>query len=167
MNEFLRRNKRLLSLYCKTAVILGWLLWLIAVIVCIISVRQSLVADERWTRIYFLLGYPPILLTFVFMGVFAHGFAQFIRYVYESDYRVRWTLRHASQILYLYAVITVVNVILGQVKLALMPECSFPMVISSLAIQLPLALTWALIFLGLAQLLRRLMPMIEESKTLV
>ncbi|MFQ6036020.1 MAG: hypothetical protein ACE5NM_09280, partial [Sedimentisphaerales bacterium] len=109
-----------------------------------------------------------LVIVFVLPGLLALGVAQFIRYLSEKSYRPGWTLRCAEGILYLYAVLLVVHTVWSIFFAArpMFPEISYsaePVTISHLLI----VAAKATILIGLAQILARVMPVIEESKTLV
>lgn len=185
MNEFIEKNRGLLRFYCIAARIIGWGLLLMSVVFVIWmllvgadSFRSFLTIPPyhtgrlghwhsfaRWNEQIDVLS---LVVRFVLPGLLALGVAQFIRYLSERDYRPGWILRCAEGILYLYAVLLVTHLIFGNIFSAktVIPEMGF----STLPITLfPLLVTAAkvTILIGLGQILARVMPLIEESKTLV
>ena len=121
-----------------------------------------------------------ILFTnYLLLGIVVLGVAQFIRYLYESDYKPGWLLRNGSEVLYACAIIVVV----GSIVSFLYPPFLRPITqagkdiyllgdairhVYRLVISLSIpAFTEALLLGGMAHILKRIMPVIEESKTLV
>ena len=98
------------------------------------------------------------------LGIIAIGLAQMIGLVLADYATPGWILRHCDKILYLYAatgllaqlasVYLVKTQMQGDVWLACLPQTLF-------------AAAKALVIVGLGLVLRRVIPMVEESKTLV
>ena len=96
------------------------------------------------------------------------GLAQFVRYLYEGEYRPGLILRHGGKVLYIYAIALIASPFLtfyfrmreyGYAGTANLFEYL-------LGVNLP-DIAKALIFIGMARVLKRMMPMVEETKTLV
>ncbi len=161
MNEFIEKNRRLLKIYCISARIIGWVL---------------LITTGTWT-VRALSGYSSFSIPFVMpITIFIHilvglvvlGVAQFIRYLFETEYKPGSILRHGEKILYLYASLRVTRItLLFFVDAKRMSDSihysPWGFVVTN---GLPVVAS-ALILVGLAQILRRVMPIIEESRTLV
>jgi hypothetical protein len=161
MNEFIEKNKGLLKFYCIAARIIGWVL---------------LITAGKWT-VSSLSGYSSFSIPFVMpitifirilIGLVLLGVAQFIRYLFETEYKPGWILCHGEKILYLYAALRVIRIaFLFFVDAKRMGDSIYYSPWGFLeANGLPVVAS-ALILVGLAQILRRVMPIIEESKTLV
>lgn len=172
MNEFIKRNRQLLSFYCVAARIIGWILLLSTPIRIALML---LLSGGSWPEHY---GHPlsdilnPLQISLVMFGVVVLGVAQFIRYVFETEYEQGWILRHGVKIIYLCAV---VNIALAGVTILMIFNSSGD--VPSQARML-LRMLWvlhglipflakALLLIGLGRILQRIMPVIEESKTLV
>ncbi len=172
MNEFIKRNRQLLSFYCVAARIIGWILLLSTPIRIALML---LLSGGSWPEHY---GHPlsdilsPFPISLVMFGVVVLGVAQFIRYVFETEYEQGWILRHGVKIIYLCAV---VNIALAGVTILMIFNSSGG--VPSQARML-LRMLWvlhglipflakALLLVGLGRILQRIMPVIEESKTLV
>lgn len=158
MNEFIEKNRRLLKIYCVVARIIGWGLlitagiWAISILSGYVLLRT---ASPAFTE-------PIIILTRIVIGLGMLGTAQFIRFLYETEYQPGWILRYLEKILYLYAVIRIVSIVfllfyfsnlnflLRYIFFTGLPDLAGPF-----------------IAVGLGQILRRLLPVIEESRTLV
>jgi hypothetical protein len=109
-------------------------------------------------------------------GLLLLGTAQFIRYISEKQYQPGWLLRHGDKLLYLYAFFQIINAVVGFAEFTIFimsrtnHHFSFAEACQTLFIWSFIILTSIaaiLILVGLAQVLRRIMPVIEESKTLV
>ena len=94
------------------------------------------------------------------------GLAQFIRYVTERDYKPGWILRHGEMFFYLYALLTILSVVWVYV---FAPFGHSQKIYSSVSIVIVVFSTTVrvLILVGLGRILHYLMPVIEESKSLV
>jgi hypothetical protein len=100
-------------------------------------------------------------------GLVALGIAQLIRYLLETDSKPDWILRNADKLLYTYTVILIgyycwtgtMEVISHYNE-----PYDFPLRLIALALFISIKL---LALVGVAELLRRLLPVIEESRTLV
>jgi len=166
INEFVERNRRLLTIYCVAARIIGRVLLVVpGIIIVVEALRGELSGDSR---LLIPMMVRVVVLNFIFLGLLVLGVGQFIRYVFETQSRARWILRHGDKILYLYAALVVLGAVWQWVFTAMAVKSTvcamfFPFLVSWL---LP-ATAKALILIGLGQVLRRVLPVIEESKTLV
>jgi len=170
MNEFIEKNKGLLRFYCIATRIIGWALLIAPGIATVVQLLSGTLMDNKYRLYILFLFVRQTILNFMFLGLVVLGVAQFIRYLFERQYQPGWILRNADKILYLYAVLIIVGVVLEFFFHATMTIMKFPTE-SSLLLYL---LGWALptvakvlILIGLSQILARVMPVIEESKTLV
>lgn len=167
MNDFIEKNKGLLKCYCTAARIIGWCILLVAAIMIIAEILSGgrFIGAKGVYRLYMLEG---LLFHYMLPAFLALLVAQFIRYLYEVEHQPGWILRYGDKILYVYAVIVVLNAIWQHVYFVLVQQSDFgtsKLLYMFLAVLLTGAR--ALILVGLAQILRRVMPVIEESKTLV
>jgi hypothetical protein len=117
-----------------------------------------------------LFAVPMLLFDAVLTGLIALGIAQFIKYLFETANEPGWILRCGDKILYLNAIFVIVSGV-GVLYFhnAKMMEIASPyysqwrfLVENGLPV-----VARALILAGSGQILRRVMPVIEESKTLV
>jgi hypothetical protein len=100
-------------------------------------------------------------------GLLILGIAQLIWYLLETDRRPRWILRNADKLLYAYTAILVIYYCWMGTKDVIShfhEPYDFPGRLIMIAIFI---LVKILALVGLAQLLKRLLPIIEESRTLV
>jgi hypothetical protein len=169
MNEFIEKNRALLHTYYVGARIIGWLLLIIALVTAAVKSFSGFsdVNDQlRFYMIYSLCA--QLALGFVLLGLILLGLAQFVRYLYESAYQHGLILRHGDKVLYLYALGLIVSPILHyyfQMK-AIGYQGTDSLLLYSSAAMVP-AIARALIFVGMAKVLKRMVPIVEESKTLV
>jgi len=168
MNEFIEKNRRLLKTCCVAAKIFGWASLSMG---CLAVVGNSFALATRigdWQEFHRFLQHdvPWGTIKGVAAGLLALGIGQFIRFVYDNDYQPNWVLQNAKQLLYIYAVVFGISLIIYGIM-------AFPywnhwaeITIRLLALVIYGAGT-ILLLVGLALILKRIMPVIEESKTLV
>ncbi len=165
MNEFIKKNKGLLRFYCHAAHVIGWVLLIIPPIAYLIESRSAPWAGQP---LFILYAVEALVSRYMLLGVVVLGIAQFIRYIYESAYQPGWILRHGDKILCFYAAFLIVGSVVEycfhaqRIKFA----SNFSLLLYLVSLVLP-AIAKVLILVGFVQILRRIMPVIEESKTLV
>jgi len=178
MNTFIENNKPWLKLYCTTARIVGWGILIIAGAGTIFQILGMNILFGNHSSAYRFLFVKSVLFQGVLPGILVLGIAQFIRYLFESEYKPGHILRYGDKILYLFAFLLMVGVVwqhliisgnVMQLDIFLMMntglnfEGMLPAMLTSLVLTVPKIL----ILVGLAQVVKRIMPVIEESKTLV
>jgi uncharacterized membrane protein len=171
MHEFIEKNRRLLKIYCVVARIIGWIL-LIVPLVGIVWVLLESTDNLRGQNRIWLLMWPENVVNIWMLGFIALGIAAFIRYLFETESRPGWTLRHSEWILYIGAVLVVIVAILRCISLVytmrkFAGNGNIYSIILGLLMSTVLCTAKVLILVGLGKILRRLMPVIEESKSLV
>lgn len=175
MNEFIEKNRRLLKFYCLAARIFGWVLICGGTIWFLLFLLVTLVVSDAagtigWphTSENFLYASVSFVFEFVLPGLFALLVAQLIRYMLENEYTPGWILRYGDKVLYAFAALLIGhNILIYYVLHVVLLEKNSP--VRLLLVQ-PLAVPLAakiLILVGLGQILRRILLVIEESKTLV
>ena len=166
MKEFIERNRKLLEFYCLAARIIGWALLLTIPAMIAVALLWSQLGGDQWPwpapEIF------PWRLPYPMLGLVVLGIGQFIRHLFETESKPGWILRHAEKVLYLYAAVNILFAGLA-VRTTYMLWREFPMkvAISNGFLNLVWPLAQALLLIGLAHIVRRIMPVIEESKTLV
>ena len=167
MNAFIEQNKRLLKVCCTTARIYGWLLLSFGLLATAGHSFALMSRIGKWDLFYdYLESVPWNVIGGVASGVLALGIGQFIRFVTDNDYRPGWILQNAAKLLYVYAVFFAIFVIIISVM-------AFPHWENWSEITIRLlgrAIYGAgkiLLLIGIALVLKRIMPVIGESKTLV
>ncbi len=164
MNEFVEENKGLLKVYCIAALIVGWLLLLGGFVwfFLFVSVSQRLESIENF--LYLLSSYT---FDFFLLGLLTLGAAQFIRYLFDREYKAGSMLRFLDKIFYIYAMFLVGNAAVRYFwYIKVVEESNFERLLFAQPLILPV-ITKVLILVGLGQILKRILPVIEESKTLV
>ena len=100
-------------------------------------------------------------------GLLVLGMAQLIRYLLRTDHKPDWILRNADKLLYTYTAILISYYCwMGTTEVIshFNEPYDFPLRLIMLVIFILVKL---LALIGVAEVLRRLLPMFEESRTLV
>ena len=164
MNEFIEQNKRLLRSYCVVAQIIGWVLLIVPAIA---SVVENLGISTTGEPMFILYAVLALLSNYMLLGVVVLGVAQFMRYLFETRYQPGWILRYGDKILYVYAAFLIADSVAQYCFHApRMQLASFSLLLYLVSLILH-AIVKVLILTGLGQILRRIMPVIEESRMLV
>jgi len=174
MNEFIEKNKQLFNFYSVAAQSIAVALLIsapISIIITILSEKPISGMQGGYNPIQLLL---HLFLDYIIPCSLALLVAQFIKHLTETDGKTGWILQHGVIILYICAILLVVNDIWQWVFYAVVIKHSaldaLPTISSKILcvfVSLLLTATKVLVLIGLGQILRRLMPVIEESKTLV
>ena len=168
MNTFVEENKGLLRTCYLAAIILGWLLLALgwSAVVGHSIALISRVGDWGTFKEYYFYSVPWDVIDGVPVGFLALGIGQFIRYVYDNNYKPGWILRNVQKLIYIYVVIFGMLTIFGTVM-------AFPHMGHWIerTIRLLAAVIWGagkiMLLIAVALILKRIMPIIEESRTLV
>ncbi|MHC4111879.1 MAG: hypothetical protein ACYSUY_12450 [Planctomycetota bacterium] len=175
MNTFIENNRPWLKFYCTTARIIGWGIFIMAGAGTIFQILVMNILFGNHSSAYRFFFVKSVLFQGVLPGILVLGIAQFIRYLFESEYKPGQILRYGDKILYLYAFLLMVAVVwqhliisgnVMQLDIFLIMN-NFKGMIPAMLASLVLAVPKILILVGLGQTIRRIMPVIEESKTLV
>jgi len=168
MNEFIVQNRRLLKFYCIVACIFGWLLLIGGSFWFIISISSvDIDNNERPDILLHLIA--SLFYDFTLPGLMALAVMQYIRYLFENE-RKPGILRNGDKILYMYAIFLVVKTYFKYFWYTAWYAKLIESEASRLVFMQPFLLPTVakvLILVGFGQILRRLIPVIEESKTLV
>ena len=176
MKSFLAQNKSLLTFYGKVASIVGWVLlvagslWFLAFVFWILAYKDAAaeLVHHILPALYANTVYAitAFLNDFALPGLIALGLSQLLRFLLESENKGGWILRHGHWILYGFAIVIVGEVFL---KMLLMPETLDPEALGVLFVSPLLVPTLAkvLIAVGLGVVIKRMIAIIDESKTLV
>ncbi len=163
--RYLGKNKESVNVYCTVLRVAGWALLASGVLSCvrhIIGIASIPAPTSHDLARYILL--PQFVKYSVFPGILSLGVAQLIRYIFDREYQARWILRNTDKILYAYAIFIlaawVLRYLYGRTGSGLPPWWELPLLILMLIPSL-------IILIGLGRLLRLVMPIIEESRTLV
>lgn len=170
MNSFVEQNKRLLLFYYRAARIGGWVFISMAFLTFFgKSVGlASRIGDMNEFRRFWEHEVPLGMFSDVLpTGLLILGVSQLIWYLLETDHKARWILRNAPKLLYVYTAILIGYYCwagLMDVQAHFNEPYDFPLRFIILTVFIVVKL---LALIGVAGLLRRLLPMIEESRTLV
>ena len=175
MNEFIEKNKVLLKVFRTTATIVGFVLifgggfWF----VCLFSGNKiKLEKQDIILADIILFASSSLIYGFALTGLVILGISQFIKYICESESKAGYLVRNGDKVLYIYAVFMVLKTICSyvwhvDVKFAgAIGESGFARTLFLQAYILP-TLAKVLILIGIGIILRRIIPVIEESRTLV
>jgi hypothetical protein len=168
MNEFIKQNKPLLEIYCFLAKLFGGVLTFFG---CMAVIGHSLALISRAGDISSFLDYfkdvPWGVIAFLPTGYLVLGLAQFIRYLFDDEYQPGWILRNAVQFVYFYAVVlAVILTIFCAIECSRYPNQWYEIAYRGLSFVF-YGGGKVLLLVGLGQIIRRIIPVIEESKTLV
>ncbi len=172
MNEFIEKNRRLLHFYCETLRTIGKVILILGLLGgCTMTIFKLVTKFGYWQvpkNYETVISVIPLsAFSILFYGLGILGLVQFIRYLVEEDYKPGWILRHGYMFFNLYALFIIVGVVWvfttvpGILSLpSYMGVFTIIMTFFSITVRV-------LILLSLGQILRRILPVIEESKTLV
>jgi hypothetical protein len=174
MSVFVKKNERLLKFYNKMPQTMGPVMLACSIAWGVFGATQLLSRIRiggDWKTFDFAFHAGPFQAgTMFFLGLILIVVAQFIRYLFNTEYQPGWILRHGEKILYAYAFLIFVHALVF-IKQFLMGQYFFHT--SCEALEVCNALTYCLIrlsivliLIGSGQLLRRILPAIKESKTL-
>ena len=168
MNAFIEQNRRLLKTCCIAAKIFGWPSLVMG---CLATVGHSFalitrISDHAMFMNYFRNDVPWNVIQGIAAGLLALGIGQFTRFVYDNDYRPNWVLRNAKRLLYIYAVVFGISLIIRGIMAFPHWDHWVEIAIRLLGLVIYGAAT-ILLLVGLALILKRILPVIEESKSLV
>jgi len=159
-----KKNRRLLRFFCVALEFIGW-----AQVFVGIMWFMYLFSGSRATSVDMAEAFAAISgysFDFVFLGLTAIILAHLARYVSDRDFRRSVLLRCGDKILYLFAVFTVVWAIFRWFYYLKTIEGLHWKFLLAQPLMLP-TIAKVLILVCLGQILKRIMPVIEESKTLV
>ena len=170
MNNFFTQNRKLLLFYYWAARIGGWVFLSMASLAVIghSIALISRIGDINEFYRYWQNDVPWGMVSNVLpTGLVILGISQLIWYLLETDRQPRWLLRHAYKLLYMYTAILIGFYCwmgLRDVQVHFHEPYDFPWRMIMLIVFIFIKL---LAMVGVAEILRRLLPVIEESRTLV
>jgi fructose-specific phosphotransferase system IIC component len=180
MVQFIEKHRRLLQAYCLIARILGWLLilggifWLIAIVKDFQSnVENIQVKADFWNIVLPCFGAylaSSFVYDFFTPGILAFAIAGLLDYLLRPKTRPPLILGMMDKLCYLYVVILILKACIGYqwlVRFLVTPEMSESTRILLVQPLLGPTVAKVLLLIGVGMILHRLLPVIEESKTLV
>lgn len=160
---FIERHKRFLKIIGSAFRIMGWVMISAVAIESVFLWPVVSVEGEFASPMFYLVSSGVIArlpMAFLFLAV-----AQFTKCLLDDDYYPSWTLRYGPQLLIIYGAILLGYYISATV---MTPSIlSFEMTWDSVYLELPglvSLLTRLLIVISLAEFLRRIRPMLTESR---
>ncbi len=171
MNEFIEKNKKLLKFYHIALRLSGWLHLILGL--CgygfLIILARNLPSENLVISAFKILSRASSLILFGLLGL---GIAQLIRYLYDRNYKPGFILRHGSKFIYIHIVLTFAFLVIRktyEVQYLANSDIqnSNAIYFSTLITSIVFLTARALILIGVAQFLKRAMPIIEEHKSLV
>jgi hypothetical protein len=172
MNTFIKQNKKLLLFYYWAVRIGGWILLtlsLLAVIGHSVALSSRIADSQEFSR-YWHHDVPWGMFTYLLpAGLLALGVTQLIWYLLGTDHRPGWILRHADKLLYVYTAIMLgyyIWMCIKELNITRAWDTNVEFIMRILVAVVFVSVK-ILALVGLAQMLKRLLPVIEESRTLV
>ena len=175
MKAIVDKSRSLLRFYQRAARILGWVLlcggsvWLLTFILCILAAVDA-AGDLPWpgTSKNVIYALSTFVFSFVVPGLLALLIGQFIAYLRETTGKPGCVLRHGPWVLYACGFVLIAQAILnsaGWHPSALRdPDQAGLLFVSPSLVPL---LAKVVICIGLGHILSRILPIVDESKTLV
>ncbi len=173
MNEFIEKNRRLLKFYCETLRTIGSV---ILILVFLGGFAMTIIAllskfgywpapAPNLFHMYMMIVRLPSFLKGIFFWIGILGLAQFIKYLVERNYKPGWILRHGEMFFYLYALLTILEAV--WIYMTNYHSPSFDIRVDVIFVTVFSIVVKVMALVGLGRILRHLMPVIEESKSLV
>ncbi len=184
MVQFIEKHRRLLQAYCLIARILGWFLilggifWLFAVVKDFQSSVENMknipVEADFWVHTvvphFGLYIASSFVYDFGIPGILAFAIAGLLDYLLRPKARPPLILGMIDKLCYIYVIILIIKACSGYfwlVKFLAISEMSESARILLAQPLLGPTLAKVLLLIGVGMILHRLLPVIEESKTLV
>ncbi len=171
MNAFIQKNKKLLKFYYTALRLSGWILLTLGVCSYAITIvlARNLGAKAFGAT---ALNMPLRASHLILFGLLGLGIAQLIQYLFDSKSKPGFILRHGNKFLYIYVILTLIVMAMRNVyaiKYLLYADIANAQILffSTSITSVVLFVAKALILIGMAQFLKRLIPIMEEHKTLV
>ena len=170
MNEVIEKNRRLLHFYCETLRTIGSVILILGLIggsvmtFIALSSKFGYWPAAKPFNLVLIAWLPSYLKAIVFWtGIL--GLAQFIKYLFENNYKPGWILRHGDMFFYLYALLTILEAV--WIYMTNYHSPSFAIRVNMGFVTVFSIVVKVMALVGLGRILRHLMLIIEESKTLV
>jgi hypothetical protein len=186
MVQFIEKHRRLLQAYCLIARILGWLLilggvfWVFAIgkiwefaFVKIMGIEEQQPDFILYSALTFALYIASsFIYDFVILGFLAFAIAGLLDYLLRPEAKPPLILGMTDKLCYIYAIFLILKAYVASswfVKFKFLAISETSESARILLVQPLLAPTLAkvLLLIGVGMILHRLLPVIEESKTLV
>ena len=181
MTQFIEKHRRLLQAYCLIARILGWVLILGGVfwVFCFMKCLQTIPSDKIRTpedarEVFDVVTYigMSVFYDFIIPGFLAFAIGGLLDFLLRTEAKPRLVLRITDKLCYIYAAFLILKAIslnfwFERLTFTEIPEISEQTRILLVQPLLVTTLAKILLLIGIGMILHRLLPVIEESKTLV
>ena len=170
--DAVRRNELYLRLTGRAAQFLGLFL-LFAILAAALLLLSGVVwvslPTKYFAKVLFQQRYILYVFQAVFSALFLLGISQFINCLIEVDFRPKWILRNGDKLIYVYICFFLISSIFSLVKTKNWldnagHDTSFFMVLMAMVI---FAIIRMFIWIAFALILKKILPIIQESKTRV
>jgi hypothetical protein len=168
MTKFIEENRKALEIYCLLAKIFGSVLFAFGSL-AVIGNSIALISRAGDSRVFWEFvnnSVPWGTISLLPTGCVVLGVGQFLRYLLDEKYQSGWILRNAVKFIYFYAVVLTLMFASYCVFICMRWDQWHEVTFRILTIIFAGG-GKVLILVGLAQLIRKVMPVIEESRTLV
>lgn len=174
MANIIEPNKRLFNTYHLLTKIIGWGLIALGIMWTTVKFSALLTRVGNLDEFGSFMRYemPWGLVSYIATGIVTLGISQFLKYLIDDQYHPGWLLKHAFALISIYAVtlavLLTVSCIISCVNAVTNTD-------NGLATELMILIFSSLFFggaqvlilLGIALFIKNVMPVIEESRTLV
>jgi hypothetical protein len=167
MNSFIEKNKRLLKIYYIAALIMGWTLIILSgVKTALLVFNVFRIGDSRMVMMGTFL---EMVFSQIILGTFLLAVAQYIRFLTSGSNKAGGLTRHIDKIIYLYTIAKVAQMRVVYISLTAQAKDAGPYFSAwrSFALYATPTIAYILVLVGLGLILKRSIPIIKESKTLI
>ncbi len=173
MNEFIEKNSRLLRIYCLVVRTIGWFLiaggalWLTYALSGLYMIHNKTPHQEPSGAI--TLACFTLACDFLLPGLLAFVISQLLDYLIRPEGKAGLMLRIADKLCYCYAAFIFIQTF--RTSLLVINKASetlqlYNLFFSQALLSIPI-IAKILVLIGAGVIIRRLLPVIDESKTLV
>jgi hypothetical protein len=170
IHTFIEKNKRYLR-FCSYVAQFSGLLLLLLGFISLVSILWNLCPTDRLPKYdvtaFVYKNISPYIFRFVFPGLFLLGINQLIKCVTDINFKPNWILKFSDKIIYLYVAFLIINFTLFSIypteAIVASPHHYLATLIPSAIFTSVKALLWV----GMAKVLRGIVPIIQESKSLI
>ena len=170
MVQFIEKHRRLLQAYCLIARILGWFLIFGGIFWVIAIVRRNMVRSlEEQQPDFMLYIVSSLVYDFFIPGILAFAIAGLLDYLLRPKAKPPLILGMTDKLCYFYAFFLILKAcfVIPYVNFLTISEMSESARILLVQPLLVPTVAKVLLLIGVGMILHRLLPVIEESKTLV
>ena len=165
MNTFIEKNERFLRLCSSVARSLGLL-----IIASVVLILIPVIPWNGWCVSEFVTIILEVVLGRIFLAFLLLGIEQLIKCLVVPEHKPNWILKFGDKIMYIYASFLLINFVYSSLYTREMlyssgDELSF--VVNTLVPSALFTFIKILTWIGIGLLLKRIVPIIQESKSLV